>query len=142
MANSDTELRSEYYGVNSTPTALIDGTNAMISGGQGIAAHSRFSVLADNIDHLLNSAAKASVKITAKIRRNKVSFSVSASVNTQRKSFRLRVALAEDEIRYQGANGISEHRFVVRKMIRGAAGLSFNQKGEGDGQGCIHGFVS
>ena len=130
MANSDTELRSKYYGVNSTPTSIIDGTNVMNSGGQNIAARSKFAVHADAIDHVLNTPAKASIKITAKMRRSKVSFAVSASVNSVRKSYRLRVALAEDEIRYQGANGISEHRYVVRKMMRGAGGASFNQKGK------------
>jgi len=130
MTNSDTELRSEYYGVNSTPTSVIDGTNVMNSGGQGIAARSKFALYADVIDHVLSTAAKASIKITSKMRKGKISFAVSAGVSSVRKSYRLRVALAEDEIRYQGANGISEHRFVVRKMIRGAGGTSFNQNGK------------
>ncbi len=130
MTNTDTKLRSEYYGVNSTPTSIIDGTNVVNSGGQGIAARSKFAVYADAIDHILTTAAKASVKISAKIRRNKVSFAVSASVTNVRKSYKLRIVLAEDGIRYQGANGIMEHRFVVRKMIRGAGGMSFNQNGK------------
>ena len=130
MTNTDTELRSEYYGINSTPTSIIDGTNVINSGGQGVAARAKFAVYADAIDHVLASPAKASVKISAKIRRSKVSFAVSASVTTVRKSYKLRVALAEDQIRYQGANGISEHRFVVRKMIRGAGGTSFKQNGK------------
>jgi tetratricopeptide (TPR) repeat protein len=130
MTNTDTELRSEYYGVNSTPTSIIDGTNVVNSGGQGIAARSKFAVYADAIDHILTTAAKASVKISAKIRRSKVSFAISASVTNARKSYKLRIVLAEDGIRYQGANGIMEHRFVVRKMIRGAGGMSFNQNGK------------
>jgi tetratricopeptide (TPR) repeat protein len=130
MANTDTELRSEYYGVNSTPTSIIDGTNVINSGGLGIAARAKFAVYADAVDHSLTTPAKASVKISAKIRRSKVSFVVSASVTNARKSYKLRVVLAEDRIRYQGTNGISEHRFVVRKMIRGAGGTSFNQNGK------------
>ena len=70
------------------------------------------------------------MKITSKIRKSKISFAVSASVQSIGNRIRLSVALAEDEIRYQGANGISEHRFVVRKMIRGAGGTSFNQNGK------------
>ncbi len=130
MTNTDTELRSEYYGVNSTPTSIIEGTNVINSGGPAIAARSKFAVYADAIDHLLTTPAKASVKISAKIRRSKVSFVVSANVANTRKSYRLRVVLAEDGMRYQGANGISEHRYVVRKMIRGAGGTSFNQNGK------------
>ena len=130
MANTDTELRSEYYGINSTPTSVIDGTNMTNSGGLGVAARAKFAVYSDAIDHILSTQAKASVKISAKIRRSKVSFAVSASVANTRKSYRLRVVLAEDGIRYQGANGISEHRFVVRKMLRGAGGVAFNQNGK------------
>ena len=82
MANTDTELRSEYYGVNSTPTSIIDGTNVMNSGGLGVVARSKFAVYSDAIDHILTSPAEASVKISASIRRSKVSFAVSASVTT------------------------------------------------------------
>ena len=130
MANTDTELRSEYYGINSTPTSVIDGTNTINSGGPGVAARAKFAVYSNSIDRILTMPAKASVIISAKIRRSKVSFAVSASVTNTRKSYKLRVVLAEDGIRYQGTNGISEHRFVVRKMLHGAGGVAFNQNGK------------
>ena len=130
MANNDTELRAQFYGVNSTPTSVIDGTNVVNSGGQGIAAKSKFAVYADAIDRILNTSAEAAVKVSARIRRNKISLAVSASVGKVRKSYKLRIVLAEDGMQYQGANGISEHRFVVRKMIRNAGGTSFNAKGK------------
>ena len=130
MTNRDTELRSEYYGVNSTPTSIVDGTSVVNSGGLGIAARSKFAVYADAIDHILNTTPQASVKISATLRRGKVTLAVSASVSKVRKSYKLRVALAEDKIRYQGTNGISEHRFVVRKMIRSSGGTPFDQEGK------------
>jgi tetratricopeptide (TPR) repeat protein len=129
LTNGDTELRSKYYDVNSTPTSIIDGTDITVSGGPGFAARAKFAGYADDIDRTLNLPAKASIKMSAKIRRNRISFAVSASVGAVRKTYKLRVALAEDEIRYQGGNGISEHRFVVRKMIRGAGGISFVKNG-------------
>ena len=129
MANADGESRSMYYGVNSTPTSIIDGTEVINSGGQGFSAKSKFAAYADQIDHALTDPAQASVKISARIRRSKISFAVSASLTKLRKSARLRVLLVEDQIRYTGANGISEHRFVVRKTIRGAAGVAFSANG-------------
>ncbi|MGA7161695.1 MAG: hypothetical protein WBZ48_11875 [Bacteroidota bacterium] len=129
MSNTDTELRSHYYGVNSTPTSIIDGTTVMNSGGPGIVARSKFAIYADAVDRTLNSKAEAYLKISARIRRNKISIAVSASVNKIRKSDRLRIVLAEDGMRYQGTSGIWEHRFVVRKMIRGASGISFKSNG-------------
>lgn len=129
MTNPDAEARARFYNVNSTPTSIIDGTNSIPGGGQSIAAKATFAAYADAIDQRLNEPAQASVRISARIRRNKVSFSVSAQVPKHRKSLRMRVVLAEDAVRYQGANGIDEHRFVVRKMIRGAAGTAFTQAG-------------
>ncbi|HTY11104.1 MAG TPA: hypothetical protein VMF88_08525 [Bacteroidota bacterium] len=129
LTNGDTELRSGYYDVNSTPTSIIDGTDVTNTGGLGFAARAKFAGYADAIDHTLNLPAKASIKMSAKIRRSRISFAVSANVSAVRKTYKLRVVLAEDGIRYQGGNGISEHRFVVRRMIRGAGGISFGKNG-------------
>jgi hypothetical protein len=129
LTNGDTELRSKYYEVNSTPTSIIDGTDVTNTGGSVFAARAKFAGYAEDIDRTLNLPAKASIKMSAKIRRSRISFAVSAGVGAVRKTYKLRVALAEDEIRYQGGNGISEHRFVVRKMIRGAGGISFGKNG-------------
>ncbi len=129
MANADGESRSLFYGVNSTPTSIIDGTDVINTGGLGYSAKSKFAVYAEQVDHALAVPAQASVKISARIRRSKISFAVNASLTKVRKSARLRVLLVEDQIRYTGANGISEHRFVVRKMIRGAGGVFFTSKG-------------
>ena len=129
MANADAEARSTYYDVNSTPTSIIDGTDIANSGGQVIAAKFKFAVYADQIDRALKIPAPATLKVSARIRRNKISLSVSASLNKMRKLARLRVLLVEDQIRYTGANGISDHRFVVRKMLRGAGGVSFSANG-------------
>lgn len=129
MANPDAESRSNFYGVSSTPTSVIDGVHIEKSGGQSIAAKTKFAVYADEIDQSLMQRAHAIVKISTHIRRNRISLAVSASVNNPRKSLRLRVVLAEDNIHYVGANGISNHRFVVRKMLRGAGGVAFSRKG-------------
>lgn len=130
MTNSAGELRSEYYNVNSTPTSIIDGTTIEMSGGQGIAAKSKFSIYADQIDRSLNNAARASIKLSTRFRKNKISLSVNALVTKPQKSVRLRVLLTEDDIHYVGANGISTHRFVVRKMLRGPGGTVFSQNGK------------
>lgn len=130
MANSDAEDRAKYYNVNSTPTSIVDGSNHIPGGGQSIAAKSLFLVYADAIDKCLNDPTHVSIKLSARLRRNKISLTVSAQAQKVRRSYRLRIALVEDEIRYQGANGISDHRFVVRKMIRNAAGTSFTQTGK------------
>ena len=130
MTNFDTEERGKYYSVNSTPTSIVEGTISIPGGGQSIAAKSLFTAYADAIDKRLNDPPRASIKLSARIRKGKISLAVSAYVSKYRKSYKLRVVLAEDNIRYQGANGIPDHRFVVRKMIRNAGGLPFSQKGK------------
>ena len=130
MTTADGELRSEFYGVNSTPTSIINGTEFETSGGLGLMARSKFAVYADQIDRALNGKAQASIKMSTRIRKNKISLAVNAAVTKPRTTLRLRVVLAEDEIRYTGANGISSHRFVVRKMLRGSNGTSFSKTGK------------
>ena len=128
MTNADAEERSKYYSINSTPTSIIDGGQTHLGGGQALMAKSLFMPFVEIIDSSLNKGAGATIKLSARIRKNKISLSASARVMKYKKTYRFRVVLAEDGIRYQGSNGISDHRFVVRKMVRTAAGVQFNQK--------------
>ena len=130
LVNGDDLSRETFYHVGSTPTSIIEGTEVNPSGGPGTSAKYKFAVYAEQIEKALLEPPQASIRMSARMRRGRISFAISATIFKARKSARLRIVLLEDPIRYTGLNGISEHRFVVRKMIRGAGGVAFTASGK------------
>lgn len=128
FVNMDSELRGNYYGVNSTPTAIFGGTTVNTSGGSRVAAKNKFMLYSDIIERQLKTPTTASVTVSASIKKNIISVSAKATA-PKSKGLKLRIALVEDEVYYKGANGVERHKFVVRKMLNGVEGISFGKNG-------------
>ncbi len=123
MTNSDAEERARYYGVHSTPTSIIGGTETFLSGGPQFAAKGKFAIYSTTIDSFLHDNTACKLRVTARRRKERIQLSVSAEGMVRSKELSLRIALAEDDVSYTGANGVSVHRFVVRKMFPSALGI-------------------
>jgi hypothetical protein len=107
--------RQKYYGVNGTPTVLVDGKVANVSGGDAAGAARRFGQLASAIAAPLELPAGAKVQVSA-MRSGEV-VSVRARVSDfgrPNERLRLRLVLAEDVVRYRGGNGVRYHHAVAR----------------------------
>ncbi len=131
MTNSDTEARARFYGVNSTPTSIIEGTEKTLAGGNKAVARSRFNLFTSTIEKYLSNDPKANISLKSSIKKKNLSVSCNSStseINTN--DLRLHIVLAEEKVHYKGYNTVAEHRFVVRKMFPSPEGLAFGNKKE------------
>ena len=129
FVNMDSELRGNYYGVNSTPTAVFGGTTINTSGGSRVAAKNKFMLYSDIIERQLKKPTTATISLTATMKKNMITVSAKATASNS-KGLKLRIALVEDEVYYKGANGVERHKFVVRKMLKSVDGFSFAKNGK------------
>lgn len=131
MTNADAEARAKFYGVNSTPTSIIEGVDIVLAGGNKAVAKSRFTVFAATIEKFLSNDPKANISLQGSLKEKNLSVSCNSStseINTN--DLRLHIALAEEKVHYKGYNTVAEHRFVVRKMFPSPEGLAFENKKE------------
>ena len=130
MANASTDERAEYYGVNSTPTAVFGGTTAITSGGSRMMGKNKFLLYSDVIERQMVKPSPAALSVTATLRNNSVAVRVKGSVTGATPRTMVRIALAEEEVLYKGANGVEHHRFVVRTMVGGVNGTAVAKNGK------------
>ncbi len=130
FVNMDSENRGNYYGVNSTPTAVFGGTTINSSGGNRTAARNKFLLYSDIIERQLKKTTTVSIAVKASMNNNVIAVTANAATAAVGSKFRLRIVLVEDEVFYKGANGIERHKFVVRKMLKSVDGFSFAKNGK------------
>lgn len=130
LSNSDAEARSEYYGINSTPTAIIDGNTVIKPGGSRLVAKSKFYLLSDIIEQHVKIPSSIDLKLTSSLTKNVLTITAGATTVHKKINLKLRIAVVEDEVYYKGSNGIEHHKFVVRKMVKSAEGYSFPNNGK------------
>lgn len=123
LANADGEQRAEYYGVRSTPTAVFGGSTIVTSGGNRMMAKNKFYLYSDIIERMAALPSPVLLTVSATASNGKVTVKGAVKAPAKSTSLRLRLVLAEEEVAYTGANGIEQHKFVVRKMITPDAGL-------------------
>ncbi len=131
MTNSDTEARAKFYGVNSTPTSIIEGTDKASAGGNKAVAKSRFNVFTSTIEKFLLNEPKANISLKSSIKKKNLSINCNSSTSEiNANDLRLHIVLAEENVHYKGYNTVAEHRFVVRKMFPSSEGIAFGNKKE------------
>ncbi len=120
MMNPATQMRQEYYGVNSTPTVFIDGDQKFVGGGGRGAAEAKYkqykAVVAAKVDLL------PSLVIAAAAARIGETVRVECVFNDPGPAVEVYAALVQEEERYKGANGLGYHKMVVRDMALFPAG--------------------
>jgi hypothetical protein len=115
MMNPATKLRQDYYGVNSTPTVFIDGTNKMVGGGSRGMAEGKFKQYRAAIDPLIVEAPEVTLKVQAFLGGDKVEFAYEFDKAVPGADYH--IVLVQDEEDYKGANGLQFHKLVVRDLV-------------------------
>jgi hypothetical protein len=132
LANPDSEARQRYYGdaIEGTPTILFEGKAA--AGGGGAfpdVAKEKYKEYREVIDPLLNTPAKAKIKLAAMQKGSKIDISAEVTdLEDPGDRTRLRLALVEEWAQYQGSNRLRYHHHLVRAMPGGASGLALKDK--------------
>jgi hypothetical protein len=141
MASKDSDERAEVYGIQSTPTIMINGKKGPALGGFQRDGEARFQTLSAAVDPTLEEKSKVTVKVTGK--RNGEQLDLSAKVGglpEDAKNLSVYFVVIEDVVHYTGGNGQRLHHHVVRAIKKaegpkdGMAELSLNLKDIRDGQ--------
>ncbi len=129
LTNADSEKRSEYYEVEGTPTAQINGKGAPSLGGGKAQAEVRYTRLCELLNEALETDAGAALKLTAARKGDKVD--LEATVTGLKKTgdkVRLRFVLVEEVVRYPGGNRQRLHHHVVRAFPGGVSGFALKEE--------------
>ncbi|MFN0159003.1 MAG: hypothetical protein ACKVRP_13140 [Bacteroidota bacterium] len=125
MTTNESWDRYNWYDGQGTPTVVIDGRESIIGGGPKTVAKNRFGVYRFAVQRFEPDMPR--VGLTLNIKNKDDSVGVEIQVARTKSTGRvekpvLHVALAEKSVEYTGANGISRHAFVVRRLFDGAKG--------------------
>jgi hypothetical protein len=134
LASADTELRAAEYKVFTVPTVVINGQPADLAGGGIEQARAFYQKYRETIDPLLEAKSPVRLTLTASRTGNRIAITAGASLAEGGKlpeTASLRLVLVENEVKYQGGNGITVHHRVVRGLLNGDKGWSL--KGHKDG---------
>jgi hypothetical protein len=115
MMNPATKMRQEYYGINSTPTVVIDGNKDATGGGTRGMAEGKFKQYKAEIDARLASDPGVNLKVRAK--RTGDTVKVEYEFDKAVPGAEYQVVLVQGEEKYQGSNGLEFHKLVVRDIV-------------------------
>jgi hypothetical protein len=115
MMNEATKKRQEYYGVNSTPTVVIDGEKKIVGGGGRGMAEGRYKEYKAEIDARL--AAEPGVSLKARASRSGDAVTVDYDFDKTLPGAEYQLVLVQAEEAYKGSNGLMSHKNVVRDII-------------------------
>jgi thiol-disulfide isomerase/thioredoxin len=128
MTTAETIALGKEYDVNGTPTFLIDGKKS-VGGGPRDYAQATFNRFKRDIEKDLETPAEAHLTIGANRTGNTVQVNARVfGVESDSKDLKVRIALVEKQLRYNGENGIRFHPMVVRSVKTfDLAGESYRQ---------------
>ena len=115
MMNPAAKIRQDYYGVNSTPTVVIDGDKKMIGGGNRSMAEGKFKEYKTEIDARVIDAPVVSLK--ARASRAGDTVNVEYEIDKPAPGAEYRIVLVQAEEKYKGSNGLQFHKLVVRDLV-------------------------
>jgi hypothetical protein len=115
MMNPATRKRQAFYGINSTPTVVIDGGNKMLGGGTRGMAGGKFSQYKAAIDPKTGEAPSVELKLSAAKSGDVVTAAFSSDIVIPDTDYIL--VLVQKEENYRGSNGIQYHKMVVRDLL-------------------------
>ena len=137
LVSKDGSLRMDFYNKRdddkSAPQMFINGKQD----GSGPApqprmAKLRYQAYSETINELLEKPATVKLNATVNRKGDELTFRVTvADLEKPGEKVFLRLALAEERVRYQGANGVRYHHAVVRAMPGGPKGFPLT-KGTAD----------
>jgi hypothetical protein len=114
MMNPATKKRQDYYGVNSTPTVVIDGDKKLIGGGSRGLAESKYKEFKTEVDARINESPAVALKVKAS--RAGDIIKVEYAIDKAAAGAEVNLVLVQAEEKYKGSNGLQFHKFVVRDL--------------------------
>jgi hypothetical protein len=129
LVSKDGAARMDFYNKReddkATPQIYINGKMDGSGGGADPKkAKLKYQAYRETIEELLEKP--ATVKLTGSVAMKGDELTIKAAVADLQKpgeKVSLRIALAEERVRYQGGNGVRYHHFVVRAMPGGPKGI-------------------
>jgi thiol-disulfide isomerase/thioredoxin len=115
MMNPATKKRQDYYGVNSTPTVVIDGDKKMVGGGSRAMAEGKFKQYKADIDPRLAADPGLALKVQATRAGDTVR--VEYDFDRAAPGAEYQIVLVQGEEKYKGSNGLPFHKLVVRDLV-------------------------
>jgi thiol-disulfide isomerase/thioredoxin len=116
MTTTETQAIQKAYTVNGVPTFLIDG-KSMLGGGSREMAKGVYDRFGEDIRKGLETPAEAHITAGASAKGNTVSVNARIhGVKSDSKDLKVKIALVEKELRYNGENGIRYHPMVLRAI--------------------------
>jgi hypothetical protein len=128
LTNDEGDKRSDYYGVESTPTMQVDGKPTEPMGGGRDGAQEAYDELRKVLDAAVEEAAAATIKLNVQRKGDKLD--IKADVSDLKRTgdkVRLRLVLIEDAAHHAGGNGQRVHQHVVRAFPGGLDGLALKE---------------
>lgn len=130
LTNPAVEKRHSFYkGMELyTPLILING-NVVRGGGGRSSSEQVYKSLRANIDKVLETKAKADLKLSSSKQGESIEVKVAVSnVENPSEKMKLRFVLIEDAVHFAGGNGQRIHHHVVRDLPGGANGFTLKEK--------------
>jgi Flp pilus assembly protein TadD len=134
MTTNDSWSRYQMYLGRGTPTAVFDGKESIVGGGPKFVARNRFNLYRYAIQKYRNDEPGMTLKIDVARRGDTVAVAAHTGKGKGNRSAGnclLHVALVQRSVAYTGANGISRHSMVVRKLFGGPGGTPVSSAGPG-----------
>ena len=128
LANEHGAIRFDYYGVpgqpQGTPTFVVNGERVNQNvGGMLIMAPTIYGVLRERIDPAITQDSQYALEVAADEQDGELTLRAAVAGDVP-ENFRLRLALAEDDLSYEALNGVRQHRLIVRHMPGGPEGIT------------------
>jgi len=115
MMNAATKRRQDHYGVNSTPTVMLEGLEKITGGGGRSAAIQKYKQLTGKLTEKVNEAPGATLTVQAALRADRVE--AAFDLGKARDGVDYHLALVQGEQEHRGGNHILVHKMVVRDLI-------------------------
>lgn len=118
LTNPATVARARFYGANSTPTYIVNGSEKQTGGGINRKAAGAFlDKLTPKIDTQLERESEADLNLSAANENGVVKANVNFdNVRSDSSNLKLYVGLVENEVSYMGENGVRFHPMTVREL--------------------------
>jgi hypothetical protein len=130
LVNRDSEARKAFYtaDLESVPSMFVDGKLTPALGGAAPRGQESYDIAKEAIDKAVESEAMAKIKLD--VSRTGDTITAKADVSGLRETgakVRLRFALVEQAVRYNGPNGLRLHHHVLRAFIGGEGGFKLEK---------------
>ncbi len=126
LTNTFSEARYGFYGRDfGTPTVFMNGLSNHAGGGPELVKKSLFFRYEQVIEKYKTLPSRITLVLSAEQQNQSIQIKgkVSSSDKAEKSPLNLYIALAEKSVNYTGANGISQHAFVVRYMVNQGTGI-------------------